>query len=234
MHIEGTESSSEASQPENRNIVTAIEDLQRSQAAMWAEFQSLRQGTFIPQATQGGQGPRGSPYLTREDITAILFEAKKVENTVYIDTKPPYSKEISSKPYLANYTPPTFPKYDGMAGNARKHIRRYIDALTAHSYDHELRIREFSKSLEGHAFTWYHKRCDHHAMDCYALKNIFHERVAKGDLVIKGGKRADPRISRPEVAMTFFTGREIPWKKKLRIWLEATQHPRLYKMKKWS
>ena len=34
----------------------------------------------------------------------------------------------------------------------------------------------------------YHRRCDHHTMDCYALRNIFNERVAKGDLVIKGGK----------------------------------------------
>ena len=96
MHIEGTKSSGEASQPENKNIVTAIKDLQRFQAAMWAEFQSLRQGTFIPQATQGGQGPRESPYLTREDITTILFEAKKVESAIYIDTKPPYSEEVDS------------------------------------------------------------------------------------------------------------------------------------------
>ena len=39
---------------------------------------------------------------------------------------------------------------------------------------------------------------------------IFNERVAKGDLVIKGGKRANPRMHRPEVAMTFFMGREDP------------------------
>ena len=54
----------------------------------------------------------------------------------------------------------------------------------------------------------YHKRCDHQTMDCYALKNIFHDRAAKGDLVIKTRKRANPRMRRPEVAMTFFIGRE--------------------------
>ena len=62
---------------------------------------------------------------------------------------------MSRKPYPANYTPPISPKYDGMVGNAREHIRRYMDALIAHSHDHELRLREFSKSLEGCAFTWY-------------------------------------------------------------------------------
>ena len=56
----------------------------------------------------------------------------------------------------------------------------------------------------------YHRRCDHHTIDCYALRNIFHDRLAKGDLVIKVGKRADPRMRRPEVAMTFFIGRKDP------------------------
>lgn len=66
---------------------------------------------------------------------------------------------MARKPYLANYTPPIFPKYDDMIGNAKEHIRRYVDALTAHfhdhEYDHELRLMGFSKSLEGRAFTWY-------------------------------------------------------------------------------
>jgi len=30
-------------------------------------------------------------------------------------------------------------------------------------------------------YSRYHRRCDHHTMDCYALRNIFHDRVAKGD-----------------------------------------------------
>ena len=57
-------------------------------------------------------------------------------------------------------------------------------------------------------YCWYHKRCNHHTMDCYDLRNIFHDRVAKGDLIIKAGKRANPRMRRLEMAMTFFIGRE--------------------------
>jgi len=56
----------------------------------------------------------------------------------------------------------------------------------------------------------YHRRCDHHTMNCYALRNIFHDRRVKGDLVLKAGKKADPRMCRPEVAMTFFMGCEDP------------------------
>ena len=47
-------------------------------------------------------------------------------------------------------------------------------------------------------FTVYHRRIDHHTMDYCALGNIFHEKVAKGDLTskmesveIKDGKRGD-------------------------------------------
>ena len=40
-----------------------------------------------------------------------------MESAVYIDTRPPYPKEIARKPLL-----------------------------TTHSHDHELRLREFSKS----------------------------------------------------------------------------------------
>ena len=36
-------------------------------------------------------------------------------------------------------------------------------------------------------------------MDYYALRNIFHDRVAKGDLVIKAEKKADLRMHRLEV-----------------------------------
>ena len=74
---------------------------------------------------------------------------------IYIDMRSPYPEEMAMKPYPTNYTPPIFPKYDGMVGNAREHIKRYMDALTAHSYDHELRLMEFSKSLKGRAFTWH-------------------------------------------------------------------------------
>ena len=52
-----------------------------------------------------------------------------------------YLEEMARKSYSANYTPLIFPKYDGMIGNAREHIRRYMDALMAHSHDHELRLK---------------------------------------------------------------------------------------------
>nr|POE51067.1 hypothetical protein CFP56_55840 [Quercus suber] len=62
----------------------------------------------------------------------------------------------------------------------------------------------------------------------------YHKRVAKGDLVIKGGKRADPRMRRLEVAMTFFMGCEDPMEEKVENMASSSSHLCLYKMKKWS
>nr|POE50900.1 hypothetical protein CFP56_31905 [Quercus suber] len=220
MHIEGTESSKKG-ETQRSNLVPPPNHKQR--------------------APQQHTEPQTSPYLTREDVVAILFEARKAESSAYIDRRPHYPKEMARKPCATNYTPLIFPKYDGMIRNAREHIRRYIDALTAHSHDHELRLRELSKSLEeelysiliarvkddvvvlpeckheptkeekrGALYCRYYKRSDHHTVDCYTLRNIFYEKAAKGDLVIKNGKRTDKRMHRPEVAMTFFIGCEDP------------------------
>ena len=76
-----------------------------------------------------------------------------MESVVDVDTRLLYLEEIVGKPYPTNYTPPIFPKYDGLEGNDREHIRQYVDALTAYSHSHKLRLKEFSKSLEGQAFT---------------------------------------------------------------------------------
>ena len=47
-------------------------------------------------------------------------------------------------------------------------------------------------------------------MNCYALRNIFQEMVAKGNLVINNGMHTDQRLHMLEVAMTFFMECEDP------------------------
>nr|POE61704.1 hypothetical protein CFP56_51910 [Quercus suber] len=58
-------------------------------------------------------------------------------------------------------------------------------------------------------------------MDCYTLRNIFHEKVAKGNLVIKSGKHANQRMHKPEVAMAFFIGCEDPMEEEARSVLSS-------------
>ena len=71
----------------------------------------------------------------------------------------------------------------------------------------------------------YHKRSDHHTMDCYALRNIFHEKMAKGDLVIKNGKCTNQRIHKHEVAMAFFISCEDPMEEEARSMASSNVAP---------
>lgn len=71
----------------------------------------------------------------------------------------------------------------------------------------------------------YYRKSDHYTMDCYAPRNIFHEKVAKGNLVIKNGKRTDIRMHRPKVTMTFSWVVKILWRKRLSIWLAVALAP---------
>ena len=62
-----------------------------------------------------------------------------------------------------------------------------------------------NEEKRGALYCRYHRRSDH-TMNCYTLRNIFHEKVAKGDLVIKNGKRVDQKMHILEIAMKSFIG----------------------------
>ena len=85
--------------------------------------------------------------------------------------------------------------------------------------DQKVTFRASSQLTEeekrGALYCRYHRRSDHHTMDCYALRNIFHENVAKVILVIKNGKCTDQRMRRLEVATTFFIGYDDPMKEEV-------------------
>ncbi|KAJ1397464.1 Aspartic peptidase domain superfamily [Sesbania bispinosa] len=58
--------------------------------------------------------------------------------------------------YPSRYQPPMFRKFDG-TGSAKEHIMSFLDDLRIYRSNKNLRLREFSKSLLGRAFTWYAK-----------------------------------------------------------------------------
>ena len=44
----------------------------------------------------------------------------------------------------------------------------------------ECKREPMEEEKQGPLYYRCHRRCDHHTMNCYALRNIFHDRVAKG------------------------------------------------------
>ncbi|KAK9901408.1 hypothetical protein M0R45_002149 [Rubus argutus] len=104
------------------------------------------------------KGPRqkGPSFVTQEDVVAMLEKElhRTNEDWKYIP-QPPYPSSLVSLPFPKGYETPTFILFDGRKGSPKEHISRFIDALGPHAGDHNLRLREFSKSLTDRAYTWY-------------------------------------------------------------------------------
>ncbi|KAJ1379934.1 Retrotransposon gag domain [Sesbania bispinosa] len=89
-----------------------------------------------------------------------LLQAGRGNTTIMLDPEPPLAKEILATPYPSGYQPPAFRKFDGTS-SAREHLMCFLDDLGIHRNNKELRLKEFSKSLSGRAFTWYVKLRPH-------------------------------------------------------------------------
>uniref|UniRef100_A0A2N9HCQ8 Integrase catalytic domain-containing protein n=1 Tax=Fagus sylvatica TaxID=28930 RepID=A0A2N9HCQ8_FAGSY len=69
--------------------------------------------------------------------------------------KPPYPAELLKQPYPEKYIAPTFSRFDGRKGSALVHISKFVDSMGAYAGNGDLCLREFSKSLDDRAYTWY-------------------------------------------------------------------------------
>ena len=152
-------------------IVEAIKELQANQNGVVATMKQLQENmntTFKTNTPVTGQGasatqerrapePNNASFLTQADVIALLERELHMPSTEDLEymPQPPYPMEIFRKPYPAGYEPPHFILFDGRKGNPKEHVSRFIDAMGPHAGNHDLRLREFSKSLTDRAYTWY-------------------------------------------------------------------------------
>uniref|UniRef100_A0A2N9ER07 RNA-directed DNA polymerase n=1 Tax=Fagus sylvatica TaxID=28930 RepID=A0A2N9ER07_FAGSY len=69
--------------------------------------------------------------------------------------KPPYPAELLKQPYPDKYVTPTFSRFDGRKGSALVHVSKFLDSMGPYAGNGDLCLREFSKSLDDRAYTWY-------------------------------------------------------------------------------
>ena len=107
--------------------------------------QSGEQNAFLPQ------------FVTLSDLTALLERERlsQPKEPRHFFRRPPYPAELFSKPYPKKYETPTFSLYDGRKGNAIEHVNKFLDSMGPFAGNGDLCLREFSKSLTDHAYTWY-------------------------------------------------------------------------------
>ncbi|OMO98613.1 reverse transcriptase [Corchorus capsularis] len=132
-------------------------------------------GGDLSEASNGGRGAEGTPketppppppfnstpilvdndteYVTKEQLEKI-FQKKNVASSEF-DLKLPYSKRVAMKPYPKDYVSPKFKQFDGKSGDAKEHVMKFVETLGVAGLDDDLKLKEFSKSLTGKAYTWY-------------------------------------------------------------------------------
>ena len=127
-------------------------------------------------------------------------ESKKVEVTVV--EKPKKATKVNKRE-RSGFPPPFYVSAEELYNILEAWVKDGMMVLP------ECKREPIEEEKRGALYCRYH-RSDHHTMDCYALRNTFHEKVAMGDFVIKNRKHIDQRMHKPEVVMTFFISCEGP------------------------
>ena len=95
--------------------------------------------------------------LTQNDVLSLL--RRELQNSSTDDFKfiplPPYPTKLFQTQYPHGYETPYFSLYDWRKWNLKEHISCFINSLGQHAENHNLRLREFSKSFTNWAYTWY-------------------------------------------------------------------------------
>ncbi|OMO94501.1 Ribosomal protein L46 [Corchorus capsularis] len=96
-----------------------------------------------------------SSYVTKEQLQRVLEQKNKTLSFSEFDLKLPYAASIAAKHYPKDYTSPKFKLFDGKTGDAREHVMKFVETLGVAGLDDDLKLKEFSKSLTGKAYTWF-------------------------------------------------------------------------------
>uniref|UniRef100_A0A2N9GLZ0 Retrotransposon gag domain-containing protein n=1 Tax=Fagus sylvatica TaxID=28930 RepID=A0A2N9GLZ0_FAGSY len=104
-----------------------------------------------------GSHEKETTFATMIDVANLLKQEreKNLKKPRLFVKKPPYPTELLKQPYPEKYIVSTFSRFDGRKGNALVHISKFIDSMAAYAGNDDLCLREFSKSLDDRAYTWY-------------------------------------------------------------------------------
>jgi hypothetical protein len=143
-------------QQNQSELAEAIKQLKEKDAATKTPPQNEEENQEKPHQDSGSQDKEVT-FVTMSDVANLLKQEREKnpkEPRLFV-RKPPYPIELLKQPYPEKYVVPTFSRFDGRKGSALVHISKFIDSMGAYASDGDLCLREFSKSLDDRAYTWY-------------------------------------------------------------------------------
>uniref|UniRef100_A0A2N9I2U7 Uncharacterized protein n=1 Tax=Fagus sylvatica TaxID=28930 RepID=A0A2N9I2U7_FAGSY len=151
-------------------MLELIQSLQQNQSELAKAIKQLKEKDAgmktLPQNEGGnqekphqdsGSHEKETTFVTMSDVANLLKQEREKnpkEPRLFVK-KPPYPTELLKQPYPEKYIVPTFSRFDGQKGSALVHISKFIDSMGAYAGNGDLCLREFSKSLDDRAYTWY-------------------------------------------------------------------------------
>ena len=114
-------------------------------------------GLTIGNPQSGEQNASPPQFVALSNLTALLERERicQPRETRHFVCRPSYPTELLSEPYPEKYDTPTFTLYDRRKGNALEHVNKFLNSIGPFAGNRDLCLREFSKSLTNHAYTWY-------------------------------------------------------------------------------
>jgi hypothetical protein len=151
-------------------LLELIQNLQQNQTELAEAIKQLKEkdaGTKTPPQNEeenqekphqdSSSHEKETTFVTMSDVANLLKQEREKnpkEPRLFV-RKPPYPIELLKQPYPEKYVAPTFSRFDGRKGSALVHISKFIDSMGAYAGNGDLCLREFSKSLDDRAYTWY-------------------------------------------------------------------------------
>uniref|UniRef100_A0A2N9F9L1 Uncharacterized protein n=1 Tax=Fagus sylvatica TaxID=28930 RepID=A0A2N9F9L1_FAGSY len=142
--------------PSGQNQGEAIKQLKEKDAGTKTPPQNGEENQEKPHQDSGSH-EKEATFVTMSDIADLLKQEREKnpkEPRLFV-RKPPYPAELLKQPYPEKYIAPTFSRFDGRKGSALVHISKFVDSMGAYAGNGDLCLREFSKSLDDRAYTWY-------------------------------------------------------------------------------
>uniref|UniRef100_A0A2N9GD42 RNA-directed DNA polymerase n=1 Tax=Fagus sylvatica TaxID=28930 RepID=A0A2N9GD42_FAGSY len=143
-------------QQNQSELAEAIKQLKEKDAGAKTPPQNGEENQEKPHQDSGSH-EKEATFVTMSDIADLLKQEREKnpkEPRLFV-RKPPYPAELLKQPYPEKYIAPTFSRFDGRKGSALVHISKFVDSMGAYAGNGDLCLREFSKSLDDRAYTWY-------------------------------------------------------------------------------
>uniref|UniRef100_A0A2N9J8Z5 RNA-directed DNA polymerase n=1 Tax=Fagus sylvatica TaxID=28930 RepID=A0A2N9J8Z5_FAGSY len=143
-------------QQNQSELAEAIKQLKEKDATTKTPLQNEEENQEKPHQDSGSH-EKETTFVTMSDVANLLKQEREKnpkEPRLFV-RKPPYPTELLKQPYPEKYVASTFSCFDGRKGSALVHISKFIDSMGAYAGNGDLCLREFSKSLDDRAYTWY-------------------------------------------------------------------------------